>query len=154
MGRASNSIIHSFRKIPLYGRGECFMNRRLVCCAISAVILALCTAPFLFAESPLVFRRDGTNMACPPTNTSGAIDPANRPEDQNISGRVGPGASNDWLLLRYHWDDGKGKDLTVEQWCLSSPHVFTMRIIQSVNGEQFVRATPTGTGGTVPVGTC
>ena len=123
--------------------------------AIFTVVATLFLTRNIFAETPRTFVRTGTDMRCPPHSVAGGgVDPATRPEDANVSGRVGLGPSNDWLLSRDHWDDGHGVDFTVEQWCLASPQVYTMRIIQSQNGEQFIRATPNGSGRTLPIGTC
>lgn len=130
------------------------MKCRSILFAICAMAAAAGCMPCMQAQILVTFERTDTDRKCPPRTADGSIDKANRPEDKNISGQVGPGASNDWLIMRAHWDDGKGTDFTLEEWCRSSPQVYSMRMIQSQNGKDVIRATPTGVEGTIRIGTC
>ena len=65
-----------------------------------------------------------------------------------------PGDEVDWLFKRFHWDDGKGHDLTVEVWCVRAGPYFSSRIFLSTNGISTLVATPKGQDGTTETGLC
>jgi len=98
-----------------------------------------------WAEEPLTFVRPGTG-GCPPSN-AGTL-----PQDQNIYGHVP--AAKDSLMASYHWDDGNGNDLTLEEWCIAGKLAFfSERVIQSKNGALTTVVAPGGQGGIDP-GAC
>lgn len=76
-------------------------------------------------ESPHtgVPQRDGESyaqrMSCPPTDSSGKVPPLKNSKGEVLDKDVNGDGQVDYLLDRWHWDDGKGNDLTVELWCVS-----------------------------------
>jgi hypothetical protein len=86
------------------------------------------------------------NGKCPPSVTSD-------PHDANIFGHVP--AANDYLMSSYHWDDGNGNDLTLEEWCIADTLAFfAERLIQSRNGVLTTVVSPGGVTGGVDPGPC
>jgi hypothetical protein len=78
--------------------------------------------------------------SCPPAGDDGKVPP--RAGDA----KVGGGKNTDWLMAKWHWDDLKGHDLTVEKWCINptpdfEPY-FSLRVIQSEYKIQHVVVLP------------
>ena len=108
--------------------------------------LTLVLTSSVFGEVPLTYVRPGKG-GCPPGG------PANLGGDKNISGHAPP--ANDFLMASFHWDDGQGNDLTLEEWCISGPLAyFSERVVQSKNGVETPVVVPNGLGGTVDPGPC
>src|SRR5690348_13131630 len=84
-------------------RGVC-----LSCC----LLVFLCWTQLVFADDPLVFKRDGH---CPPIPL-----PAKPVEGKDLFTPGTPPTIEAWLVYRYHWDDGKGNDLTVDSVCVTA----------------------------------
>jgi hypothetical protein len=95
---------------------------------------------------PLVYSRPHEGN-CPPQKPE-PIEGVDAP----LSGL--PGDEVDWLFKRFHWDDGKGHDLTVEVWCVRAGPYFSSRIFLSTNGISTLVATPKGQDGTTETGLC
>lgn len=99
-----------------------------------------------FAGDPLIFHRDGH---CPPHPIP------DRPiEGSDIFAPGPPLVVKAWLVYRYHWDDGKGNDLTVDSLCITEGEYMSVRVTQSKNGRLTVVAQPGGGNGTADPGHC
>jgi hypothetical protein len=121
-------------------------RRRHAVLALGLFAVVAWAAP-AHAGHPKTFLRP--EEGCPPDGKP------TRPEDANVAGHVPP--RNDYLMERYHWDDGNGNDLTVEVWCVDQPPpsaYFTQRVIQSKNGVETVVVAPGGAGGAAAPGAC
>lgn len=103
--------------------------------SVVTLVCVVLTAVAVLAASPRVGlgpRDDLTAIqaaSCPPVGDDGKVSP--RAGDA----KVGGGKNTDWLMAKWHWDDLKGHDLTVEKWCINAtpdfePY-FSLRVIQS-----------------------
>jgi hypothetical protein len=118
-----------------------------------AVSLALATAAPAHAGPwyPPARRDDLSaqeNSNCPPVDEDGKLwglaEDANVAGHKNGKGQVDPKLT-DAYMGKWHWDDGKGNDLTVEKWCIrSTVWYFSQRIIVSKKKKLTVVAAPKG----------
>ncbi len=115
-------------------------------------------ASFLIAASPTLAKspytsappREGLTAVeqakCPPKHDSEDVPPI----DQDRTNRDG---SIDYFMGQYHWDDGKGNDLTLDQFCVHGKiEYFSVDLIQSKNGKYKTVARTGGTNGVVDTG--
>jgi hypothetical protein len=73
-----------------------------------------------------------------------------RPEDKGDAWCGKPG-----LVSKSHWDDGKGNDLTVEEWCQEADtNYFTVKVMVSKEGKQTVVVQPGDGGNAIDPGPC
>ena len=132
---------------------------------IAAGLLSTTTAGIAGPYYPPDQRDDLTpqqQSKCPPVDPETGTIPG-LAEDKNVSdhkdqnGKVDP-KIKDAYMGKWHWDDGKGHDLTIEKWCINSTvWYFSQRIIVStgkVNKKLTVVVAPGGAGGTVDPGAC
>lgn len=109
------------------------------------IVAVSCTALFASAADgpkvPLKSRQpehlDNPEKAqldrCPPLASDGNVYHIPEDETPKASDKNGP---HNLLMAKWHWDDGKGNDLTVEKWCMDALAVrhdsyLTLRVIQS-----------------------
>ena len=85
---------------------------------------------------------------CPPRHN-------NDPVPGIAEDRTNRDGTTDYYMGKYHWDDGKGNDLTIIEWCMHGEvQYFSVEVIQSKNGTQKDVANPGGTGGAVDTDGC
>jgi len=119
---------------------------RSVAVAVLAIFVQVGGSSNSIAQTPLGFHRE--NSHCPPV-------PEPKPEEGLDKFTPGPPpVVTEWLIARYHWDDGHGDDLTVDVICVVSSNSFSLRVTQSKDGKNTVIAEPGGTGVISEPGEC
>ena len=136
-----------------------WLSRRLPLAFALAAVCIVCAPVGAQENSPHQWpgQRDGLSRAqqsrCPPWNSAKPPQVPPHKDDRDVSGH-NDGKTVDWIIDRWHWDDGEN-DLTVEEWCINAktPY-YSLVIIQSKKGKPTTVVAPGGAGGTVDPGQC
>ena len=138
------------------------LKRFLTALAILAFVLAL-GAPARAQETPHVGvpQRDGLSRAqqskCPPKDSSGKVPPLKDKDGKVLDRDINGDKIPDYLIDRWHWDDGNGNDVTVELWCVSikdDGYYYSEMIIRSKDTKETTAASPGGAEGGTDPGHC